>query len=312
MAEVSGKRTTICPLCEAGCGLTVQLEGHRLGGVRPNPADVFSRGHSCPKGLALAAIADDRDRVTEPLVRVGDDWRTCTWTEAFETIEERLPPVLERGRDSCAVYLGNPYGHNLDLQLYGPALLSALRTRNVFSAASLDTMPTNLANGLVFGTSFGVPVPDIARTAFLLVLGSNLLVSNGSLMSAPGLPGKLRDLRRRGGRLVVVDPVRTRTAAAADEHLAIRPGADAYLLAALVNVVSAEGLLRLRRAEPFASGLDAVLHALEPFTPEAVAERCGLAAPAIRRLAREFAGADRAVVHGRIGTCTQEFGTLAS
>lgn len=312
VAGTSGRHTMICPLCEAGCGLTVQLEGQHLSGVRPNADDVFSKGYACPKGLALDAVVADRDRVTEPMLRVGDGWDTCTWTEAFDAIQARLVPLLDGGRDSCAVYLGNPFGHNLDLQLYGPGLLSALSSRNVYSAASLDTMPTNMANGLVFGTSFGIPVPDIARTELLLVLGSNLLVSNGSLMSAPGLPGKLRELRRRGGRLVVVDPVRTRTAAAADEHLVIRPGADAYLLAALVNVLAEEGLVRLRRAEHHVAGLDEVLHALALFTPEAVAGRCGLAAPTIRRLARELAGADRAVVHGRIGTSTQEFGTLAS
>jgi formate dehydrogenase len=312
MDEHSAIRTRICPLCEAACGLTVEVDGPRIGQVRPNPQDVFSRGHSCPKGLGLASLHDDPDLLTSPLVRHGDEWREVSWTEAFDVIGERLPPLIADSRNACAVYLGNPYAHNLDLHLYGSAMLSALRTRNVFSAASVDSMPKHLSNGLMFGTSFGVPVPDIARTDLLLVLGSNLLVSNGSLMSAPGLPGKLRDLKRRGGRLVVVDPVRTRTAAAADEHLAIRPGADAYQLAAMVTVLAEEGLVRLGRAEGHVAGLDDVLEVLRPFTPEAVADRCGIEASTVRRLARELATTERAAVHGRIGTTTQEFGTLAS
>jgi formate dehydrogenase len=309
----SGTTTRICPLCEACCGLDVTVDGERITAVRPNPRDVFSHGYACPKGLALASLDADPDRLRTPLVRDGGGWREVSWHDAFAAVDRALPPLLAaHGSNACAVYLGNPYGHNLDLQLYGPALLSALRTRNLFSAASVDSMPKHLATGLMFGTGFGIAVPDIDRTDHLLVLGSNLLVSNGSTMSAPGLPQRLRALRRRGGRLVVVDPVRTRTAAAADEHIPIRPGADAYLLLAMVAVIAEDDLVRLRAVDGLVDGLDTVLELAAGFPPEAVADRCGIPADVIRRLARDLARAERAAVHARIGTTTQEFGTLCS
>ena len=302
----------ICPLCEACCGLLVDVDGGRLSTVRPNPDDVFTKGYSCVKGLNLAEIDNDPDRLIRPMVRVAGELRDTSWADAFALIADRLPPLIADDRDACAVYLGNPFAHNLDLQLYGSALLSALRTRSLYSAASVDSMPRNAANGLIYGTGFGIPVPDIARTQLLVLLGSNPMVSNGSTMSAPNLPGKLRDLRRRGGRLVVVDPVRTRTTRVADQHLPIRPGADAYLLMALICVIAAEGRIRLRAADGLVDGLDDVLRLAEPFTPEVVADRCGIAADVIRNLARELATTDRAAVHARIGANTQEFGTISS
>lgn len=310
MTTSTAKR--ICPLCEACCGLLVEVTDGRLTKVRPNDDDIFTKGYSCVKGLNLAAIDNDPDRLTAPMVRTNGELREASWSEAFAVIADRLPAIVEADRNACAVYLGNPYAHNLDLQLFGSALLSALRTQNLYSAASIDSMPRNCANGLMYGTGFGLPVPDIARTQFLLVLGSNLLVSNGSTMSAPGLPDKLRELRRRGGRFVVVDPVQTRTTRVADQHLAIRPGADAYLLMALISTIAGEGLIRLRGTAELVNGLDVVLSLAAPFTPEAVAERCGLAAGVIRDLARELTTAESAAVHARIGANTQEFGTVTS
>jgi anaerobic selenocysteine-containing dehydrogenase len=302
----------ICPLCEACCGLLVESADGRLTKVRPNADDVFSKGYSCVKGLNLAAIDNDPDRLRRPMIREHGELRDASWDEAFALIAKRLPEIIEVDRNACAVYLGNPYAHNLDLQLYGSALLSALRTRSLYSAATIDSMPRNAANGLMYGTGFGIPVPDIARTQFLLVLGSNLLISNGSTMSAPGLPDKLRELRRRGGRFVVVDPVQTRTTRLADQHVAIRPGADAYLLMAMISVLADDGSIRLRAAEGLVEGLNEVLELAAPFTPEAVADRCGIPAVAIRDLARELTAADSAAVHARIGANTQEFGTVTS
>jgi formate dehydrogenase len=304
--------TRICPLCEACCGLLVEIDNGRISRVRPDPDDVFTHGYACVKGLNLGAIEDDPDRLRMPMVRTDGVLREVGWDEAFTAVAERLAPLIADDRNACAVYLGNPYAHNLDLQLYGSAMLSALRTRNLYSAATIDSMPRNAANGLMYGTGFGIPVPDIARTELLVVFGSNLLVSNGSTMSAPNLPEKLRDLHRSGGRLVVVDPVRTRTARIADQHLAVRPGADAYLLMAMVSVIAAEGLVRLRAATGFVAGLAEVLAVAAPFTPEAVAARCGIEADVIRALARELATTDRAAVHARIGANTQEFGTVCS
>jgi anaerobic selenocysteine-containing dehydrogenase len=173
-------------------------------------------------------------------------------------------------------------------------------------------MPKQVSAGLMFGTILSVPVPDVDRTDYLLMLGANPLASNGSLMTAPDMKGRLRKLRARGGRLVVIDPRRSLTALEADAHHFIRPGTDAHLLFAIVHVLFAEHRVRLGRLAEHTAGLGEVERLARPFAPEAVAPITGLDPAAIRGLARELAGAKRAAVYGRIGTCTQEFGTLAS
>jgi anaerobic selenocysteine-containing dehydrogenase len=302
-----------CPLCEATCGLELTLDGERVAAIRGDADDVFSHGFVCPKGAALKQLHEDPDAVTTPLVRNGDGFRAASWDEAFALIDERLSPILAADRNAVALYFGNPTIHNLSGALYGPVLGRALSTRNVFTASSVDQLPKQLACALMFGTGTTVPVPDVDRTGHLLMLGANPLASNGSLMTAPDMRGRLRALRARGGKLVVVDPRRTRTAELADEHHFIRPGTDAQLLFALVHVLFAEGLAQPGdRLATLTLGLDQVRALAEPFTPEAVSGVCGIAADDIRRMARELAAAPRVAVYGRIGTCTQEFGTLAS
>lgn len=313
--QTNGHRTALrtCPLCEATCGLKLTLEGEEVVSIRGDAEDVFSHGFVCPKGAALKQLHEDPDVVTTPLIRDGDRFRPAGWDEAFALIDERLGPILTADRNAVAMYLGNPTIHNLSGTIYSRVLLRALSTRNVYSASTVDQMPKQLACALMFGTSTTVPVPDVDRTDHLLMLGANPLASNGSLMTAPDMRGRLRALRARGGRLVVIDPRRTRTAQEADEHHFIRPGTDAQLLFAMVHVLFADGL-----ADPgedlaaLTDGLDEVRALAEPFAPEAVAGVCGIPAPEIRRMARELAAAPTAAVYGRIGTCTQEFGTLAS
>ncbi len=302
-----------CPLCEATCGLEIKLEGEQIVSIRGDRDDVFSHGFICPKGSALRALHEDPDRVRTPLIRDGDDFREGTWDEAFALIAARLGPILAADRNSVAVYLGNPNAHNLSNLLYLKVLTRALSTRNVYSASTVDQFPKQMASALMFGTGTSVPVPDVDRTDFLLMLGANPLASNGSLMTAPDMRGRLRALRARGGKLVVIDPRRTRTAQEADEHHFIRPGTDALLLFALANVLFEEGLADPgERIGQLCTGLDEVRELSEPFTPEAVAPVCGIDAAHIRRLALELAAAPTAAVYGRIGTCTQEFGGLTS
>jgi anaerobic selenocysteine-containing dehydrogenase len=302
-----------CPLCEATCGLTITASGAHVVSVRGDADDVFSHGFICPKGVALGLLHHDPDRLTTPLVRRGGELVPTTFEDAFAEIERRLPALMdEHGRSAVAVYLGNPVAHDHATTLYAPVLIHALGTDNRFSASTVDQMPKQLASGLMFGTYMSIAIPDVDRTQYLLVLGANPLVSNGSLFTAPDMPARLRALRRRGGKLVVVDPRRTRTAKAADEHVAIRPAADALLLAAMAQVLFADGLVDLGRLEPHVNGLDQVAQIVAPYTPEAVAEACGVEAGVIRRLAREIAGAPSAAVYGRIGTCTTAYGTLTS
>jgi anaerobic selenocysteine-containing dehydrogenase len=300
-----------CPFCEATCGLEITHSEGRVTKVRGDGEDVFSKGFLCPKGVSIKELHEDPDRLRTPLIRQPDGtFREASWEEAFGLIAERLPAVLEAGgRDACAVYLGNPSAHTLATVLYGRPLIKAIGTKNVYSASTVDQYPKQMASALMFGTSTSVPIPDIDRTDFLLVLGANPVASNGSLMTAPDVRGRLRAIRARGGKIVVVDPRRTRTAKEADQHLFIRPGTDALLLFALVNVIFAEGL---ETPVEHLSGLDEVRELARDFTPEAVAPATGIGAGAIRTLARELAGAPTAAVYGRIGTTTQAFGTTAS
>ncbi|MFC9824777.1 molybdopterin-dependent oxidoreductase [Streptomyces erythrochromogenes] len=303
----------ICPLCEATCGLTLTIEGTAVTGARGDRDDVFSRGFICPKGAAFGQIDADPDRLRTPLVRRDGRLQEATWEEAYDAIAAAVPGlVAEHGAQSAGVVLGNPNVHTMAGALYPPLLLKTLGTRNLFTASTLDQMPKHVSSGFLFGDPLAIPVPDLDRTDFLLLLGANPVESNGSLCTAPDFPGRLKALRARGGTLVVVDPRRTRTAALADRHLAPRPGSDALLLAALAHTLLAEKLAAPGTLEEHAEGLGELGAALGSFTPEAVAPACDLTADEIRSLARELAAAPTAAVYGRIGSCTVEHGTLAS
>lgn len=312
MSTTTAIRT--CPFCEATCGLEVTLEDGAVTGVRGDERDVFSHGFLCPKGYGLKGLHEDPDRLRTPMRRRPDGtFEPVSWDEAFDLIDDRLGAILARdGRDAVAAYLGNPAAHNLSATIYGRVLLRALGSNNVFSASTVDQMPKHVSAGLMFGTPFSVPVPDVDRTDHLLILGANPLASNGSLMTAPDMRGRLRAIRARGGKVVVVDPRRSRTAGEADEHHFIRPGTDAHLLFGVAHVLLAEGLADPGPLAEHTAGLDEIGPLAEPFTPDAVSAATGIPADSIRRMARELAAAERAAVYGRIGTCTQEFGTLAS
>jgi len=300
-----------CPLCEATCGLAIEVVDGPQGlpivnKVRGDDEDVFSAGYACPKGLAINELHADPDRLRAPLV----DGEEVSWERAWQVVAERLGGHLEdRGRDSMAMYLGNPNIHNLAGQLYVPALAKALGTRHIFTASTVDQQPKHVSAALMFGEKLSIPIPDVDRTDFLMILGADPMSSNGSLMTAPDMPGRLRALKKRGGRLVVVDPRTSTTARMADLHLPIRPGTDALLLAAIANVLLAEDLAT---PSPHVSGVEALPAALSPFTPEAVEAATRLPAETIRGLARDLAAAPSAAVYGRIGTCTVAFGTTTS
>ena len=312
MAETRTVHRT-CPLCEATCGLELTLEGRDLVRVRGDRDDVFSHGYICPKAIALVDLERDPDIVRTPMIRTDDGFREATWEEAFERVDAGLRPIIaEHGADAVATYLGNPNVHNMAGLLYNRVLLLALGTANLYTATSVDQMPKQVSSAYMFGTGLSIPIPDVDRTDHMVILGANPLASNGSLFTAPDLPGRLRDLRKRGGKLVVIDPRRTQTAEVADEHHFIVPGTDAHLLFAIVHTLFAEGLANPGRLAEHTEGIDAVRAAAEPFSPEAVAPVCGIGADEIRRIAREIAAAPSSAVYGRIGTCTQEFGTLAS
>jgi anaerobic selenocysteine-containing dehydrogenase len=313
MSHESRTALRVCPLCEATCGLTLTIEGTEVTGARGDREDVFSKGFICPKGASFGGLDADPDRLRTPLVRTGGVLREATWSEAFDAIAAKIPALIgEHGKQAGGVFLGNPNVHTMAGGLYPPLLLSTLGTRNVFTASTLDQMPKHVSSGLLFGDANAIPVPDLERTAHLLLIGANPLESNGSLCTAPDFPGKLKALRKRGGTLTVIDPRRTRTARLADRHAAIRPGTDALLLAALTQVVVEEKLADPGELAEHLDGYDELGEAVADFTPEAVAGACGLDADTIREIARELAAAPCAAVYGRIGSCTVEHGTLAS
>ncbi|MDQ3370231.1 MAG: molybdopterin-dependent oxidoreductase, partial [Myxococcota bacterium] len=300
-----------CPLCEATCGVAVTVEGDRVIEVRGDDADPFSRGYICPKGTALADLHDDPDRLRRPLIREGTTWREAGWDEAFELVAKRLLAIrAAHGKDAIAVYQGNPTVHNLGLVTYGQLLMRSLGTKNAYSATSLDQLPHMLAALLMFGNQLLMPVPDIDRSELFICLGANPLASNGSIMTAPDVKGRLKAIRDRGGQVIVLDPRRTETADKADRHLFIRPGTDAVLLLAMAHVLFAEDLVKLGGLA--VTGVDAVRAAAVRWTPERAAAITGIAAAEIRGLARALATTPRAVLYGRIGVCTQEFGGLAA
>ncbi len=303
----------ICPLCEACCGLEIKVSGGQVQSIRGHDADVFSAGYLCPKGVALKDLHEDPDRLRTPLIKRNGRFVEATWEEAFDEIEARLLPVIKQhGNDAVAITVGNPPAHKMGLLLYLPKLMKAFGTRNLFTASTLDQMPKQLSNGLMFGHWLTMGVPDIVRCDHLLILGANPMASNGSLWTVPDFRGKAKALRARGGKLVVIDPRRTETAELADAHHFIRPGGDVFLLLGMVHTLFDEGLVKLDRLASLVAGLEDVRAAVQPFAPEKMAARCGISADAIRTLARELAQAPRAAVYGRMGTSVQAYGTLCA
>lgn len=303
-----------CHLCEAICGLNIETQADDAGhltitSIKGDPQDTFSRGHICPKAVALQDIQNDPDRLRQPMLRTGSEWQPISWQEAFDTVATRLWDLQQRhGQDAVAIYQGNPSVHNYGLMTHGNYFLGLLKTRNRYSATSVDQLPHHLSSFLMYGHGLLLPIPDIDHTDFMLILGGNPLASNGSIMTVPDVEKRLKAIQARGGKVVVIDPRRSETAAMASQHLFIRPGGDAALLLGLLNTLFEEGLTRASHLP--VDGLQAVREAIAGFSAEAMSPRCGVAAADIRALARAFAGADKAVCYGRMGVSTQAFGTL--
>ena len=303
-----------CHLCEAICGLTIETTEAEAGNVqitsiKGDPLDTFSRGHICPKAVALQDIQNDPDRLHQPMLRVGSEWQPIEWEDAFNLVADRLAEIQARhGQNSVAVYQGNPSVHNYGLMTHSNYFLGLLKTRNRFSATSVDQLPHHLTSHLMYGHGLLLPIPDIDHTDFMLILGANPLASNGSIMTVPDVEKRLKAIQARGGKVVVVDPRRSETAAMADQHVFVRPGGDAALLFGVLNTLFSEGLSRDSHLP--VDGLDQVRQAIAPFDAEAMSPLCAVPAEQIRQLARDFAAAPTAVCYGRMGVSTQAFGTL--
>ena len=301
-----------CNLCEAICGIEITVEADQRLTIRGDKDDPFSRGYICPKAVALQDIHYDKDRLKHPVRRTTNGWQRIGWDEAFDEVAYNLKRVqAKHGRNAVATYLGNPTVHNYGALLFAPGFLRSLRTRNKFSATSVDQLAHHLASYLMFGHQLLLPVPDLERTKLFLILGANPAVSNGSMMTAPGMNRRLQEIRQRGGKVIIIDPRYNETARLADRHLFIRPGTDVLLLLALLNVVFDEKLTHLDQLAALTKGVETVQKIVAEFTPEKVAPITGVDADQIRLLAREFAAAESAVCYGRIGVSTQEFGGIS-
>jgi anaerobic selenocysteine-containing dehydrogenase len=300
-----------CNLCEAICGLEIRTENGAIQSIKGDKLDPLSKGHICPKAIALQDIYTDPDRLRTPVKRTPDGWRDISWKDAFDEVSGQLKKIQRaHGRNAVAVYLGNPTVHNLEALIYGPMFFRTLKTRNRYSATSVDQLPEQLVSLMMFGHSLLIPLPDLDRTKFHIIFGANPVVSNGSMMTAPGVTRRLKAIRQRGGKLVVVDPRRTETAALADQHLFIRPDSDVYMLLAMLNVVFSEGLQTLGTVSDFTDGIERIESLVKDFQPEQVANLTGIDPQEVRILVRGFCHAESASCYGRIGVSTQQHGTL--
>jgi anaerobic selenocysteine-containing dehydrogenase len=308
----SEERITYCRICEPLCGLRVTVEDGKVSRIRPDPEHPLSAGFACPKGIAMTDVQNDPDRVLHPLRRRGGRLEPVSWDEALDEIGTRLRRIVdEHGGDAVGWYMGNPGAFSYSHPLWVKGFLDAVGSPHWYTASSQDVSNRFAASAFLYGSPFLLPIPDLSRTDMLLMVGANPLVSHGSVMSAPRVKDQLHAITERGGRIVVVDPRRSETARAF-EHLAVNPDSDAWLLLSLLDVIFSEGLADTAAIAGQASGADALRALAAQHPPEATEEHTGVAAARVRELARALAGAERAAVYGRTGSCLGLNGTLVA
>jgi anaerobic selenocysteine-containing dehydrogenase len=311
-ASPTTKNVHACPLCEAMCGLVIETDRQTVVSIRGDDDDPFSRGHICPKAVALKDLHEDPDRLRRPMKKVHGKWEPVSWKEALDFAAEGLKSVQKlHGPDAVATFAGNPTVHSVGASLFLPLFLRALKTKSRFSATSVDQLPAHVAAATMFGHPLLIPIPDIDRTQHFVIIGGNPMASNGSLMTAPDVGKRLKAIRARGGKVIVIDPRRTETALVADEHHFIRPGADVFLLLAMLHVILKEGLDRPSRARELADEYDELWAACKSYTPERVATATGMKPGQITSIARDYANAPSAALYGRVGVSMQEYGAVS-
>ncbi|MEL6848675.1 MAG: molybdopterin-dependent oxidoreductase, partial [Bacteroidota bacterium] len=299
----------VCNLCEAMCGLEIQHIGSEVLSIKGDKNDPFSQGHICPKAMGLKDIFEDPNRLKRPVKKVGEDWEEISWEEAYETVASRIKEIqAQYGPASIGIYAGNPNVHNVGSILNLPLLIKAIKTPNLFSATSADQLPHHFAALEMFGHYMALPIPDIDRTDYMLILGGNPLASNGSIMTVPNVAKRLRAIQERGGQVIVLDPRKTETADKATAHHFVRPGTDVYVLLGMIHTLFQEKLVSTGHLQPYLEGLAEIEQLVAAYSPEAVSQTCGMEAETIRQLARELAGAERGLIYGRMGVSTQAFG----
>ena len=309
--SMSNQRTVFrsCTLCEAMCGLRIEIEDEKIVAIRGDKEDTFSRGHLCAKGPELKNIYESPDRIKRPMKRFGDTWKEISWVDALSETAIKIHEIQSKhGQDSVAFYLGNPNVHNYGSILFNPRLAGKINTKNVYVATSMDQLPHHFASYFMFGHQFLLPIPDIDRSNYFLIIGGNPFASNGSIMTSPDVKKRLKAIEERGGKFVVVDPRKTETASNASEHIFIRPGTDVYFLLAMLNVIFTKGLVKTSKALELSDGLEEVRKIALEFSPEKVEGITGISKETISKITEEFTNANGATCYGRMGVSTQPFG----
>lgn len=311
MSEAVQTHYRACHLCEAICGLEIKTQGDQVLSIKGDKNDPVSHGYICPKATAIADIHTDPDRIKKPMKRVGEEWLEISWDEAINLTAEKLVQTQEvHGNNAVGFYAGNPGVHNYGNLTHGPVLRRAIKTRNNYSATSLDQLPHQLVSYAMYGHQFFIPIPDIDRTQLMVIFGGNPMASNGSLMTVPNAPKRLKAIQARGGKFVVVDPRRSETAEVADQHVFVRPGKDAYVLMAMINTLFTQGWVKKSHLDDKLSGMQDVRAAVSGFSLELAEAQSGISAATIRELTEALATTDQAVIYGRMGVSVQEFGAL--
>jgi anaerobic selenocysteine-containing dehydrogenase len=301
-----------CNLCEAMCGLEIKVENSSITSIAGDKNDPFSRGHICPKAVAMQDIYNDPNRLKTPVRRTENGWEPISWDDAYSEILEKTKAIqAQYGNNAVGIYQGNPSIHNWGTTLNSANLFRLFRTKNMFSATSADQLPHHFAAWQMFGHPLLLPIPDIDNTDFWLIFGGNPIASNGSIMSSPDVAHRLAAIRARGGKVIVVDPRRTETADKSSAHFFIRPNADVFLLLALIHVVYAKNGVKMGKNAVYTEGSLLLEKCVADFSPDAVSEITGISAAAIEHLADDFMAAKSAVCYGRVGVSTQSFGTLS-
>ena len=314
MANIANEQTHLrtCTLCEAMCGIEIKHDGEKILSIKGDKDDPFSQGYICPKATALQDLHEDPDRLRQPIERTSDGWKEISWKEALDKVAKGIQTVQKQhGQNALGIYLGNPNVHNMGSMLTVKHLLTSLKTRSRFSATSIDQLPHHIVSMHLFGHMLRIPVPDVNRTQYMLIIGGNPLASNGSIMTAPNMRQKLKDIKSRDGKVVVIDPRRTETAEIASEHHFIRPATDVLLLLAMLNEIYQQGFATENKASALASEIDRIASFAKDYSSESVASITGITAAEIKRLVKEFCESESAVMYGRMGVSVQEFGLLS-
>ncbi|MFT5313362.1 MAG: anaerobic selenocysteine-containing dehydrogenase [Paraglaciecola sp.] len=309
--SLTKKHFSTCTLCEAMCGIEVTTQGREILSIVGDKQNPFSEGHVCPKAMALKDLYDDPERIRQPMEKTADGWQPISWDEALDKVTRGLHTVQQQhGIDSVGVYLGNPNAHNMGAILFGPHFYRALKTKNRYSATSVDQLPHHIVSRKLFGHQSQIPIPDIDHTQYFMIIGGNPMASNGSIMTVPHIKRRLKAIQNRGGKVVVIDPKKSETADISCEHHFIKPGTDALLLLAMLNTLFVRQLTNPGRLEAFAPELEQVASFVNDYPPERVAPIVGIDAEEIVAMVEAFCQAESAVCYGRMGASVQAFGTL--